>query len=182
MQFRILTAALVAFLIALAPSSAFAYGEDSGGVTTTETNPAPGEVFGVMVEADACPTVRLEIDAPTSATTIDGEQTNSATKSAVDGEASYEVAISQEGEFRLTGYCDATDEVLGVQMVAVGDAGADAGGDTDDAAAGGTTTDTGGVLPATGADLTTTLIAGGGLLLLAAGAVLVLRRRKVQSA
>lgn len=182
MHFRTLTAALVAFLIALAPTSAFAdtYGDDSGDVRTTESNPAPGEVFGVVVEAEACPTVRLEVGADASVTTIDGEQTNSATKPAVEGEASYDVAISEEGDFRLTGYCDATDEVLGVQMVAVGGAGAV--GDTEDAAAGGGTTDSGGILPATGSDLTTTLIAGGGLVLLGAGGVLLLRRRKTTTA
>lgn len=181
MHLRTLTAALVAFLLALAPTSAFAYGEDSGSVRTTESNPAPGEVFGVVVEAAACPTVRLEVDAPAGATTIDGEQTNTASKPAVDGEATFEVAIAEEGEYRLTGYCDTTDEVLGVQMVVVGDAGAGAGGDTDEAVAGGGTTG-GGLLPATGADLTTTLVAGGGLLLLAAGGVILLRRRSTTTA
>lgn len=171
---RALLALLAAIMLALFPSTALAYEGDDEVMGVSDSNPGVGEEFTVTVQSGECPTVTLDADSSASATTIDGEQTNSATKPAA-GEVTYTVAISAEGEYQLAATCDATDEVLGVQMVVVGDAGASAGGDTDDAAGGG-------VLPATGADATTTLIAGGGVLLLVAGAVLALRRRKPASA
>lgn len=161
---------------AAATSHGAGYGENGGDVTTTETNPEPGEVFGVTVEADACPRVRLEVGAPASAVTIDGDRTNTATKPAADGDATFQVAIYEEGEYRLTGYCDVTDEVLGVQMIVVGDGEAGPGPADEPRQAGPG-------LPNTGAEIGTVVAGGlGVLLLLAGGAVLLLRRRKASSA
>lgn len=172
---RALLALLAAILLSLAPSTAFAldYDENDGdGVTSDNPNPAPGEVFGVSVESDDCGVVRLRVDSPRSETTIDGKQTNSRTKPGdADGTTDFSVSIGVEGEFELTGVCVPNGEVLGVEMVVVGDG----------EAARTTTADArqAGLLPDTGAQTSTTaLTVGGGLLVLAGAATLLIRRRK----
>lgn len=169
---RALLAVLAAILFALAPTAALAYDENDGdGVSTDNPNPAPGEVFGVSLEAEDCPVVRLTSSSPRSETEIDDRQTNSRTKPAdADETTDFDVAIHVEGEFELTGYCVSDgNEVLGVQAVVVGDGGA--GGSAADATEAG-------MLPDTGADSTTTALTVGGGLVLAAGATLLLLRRR----
>lgn len=173
---RAFLALLAAILFSLAPSTALAldYDENDGdGVTSDNPNPAPGEVFGVSVESDDCRVVRLTVDSPRSETTIDGKQTNTRTKAGdADGSTDFSVSIDVEGEFELTGICMPTGEVLGVEMVVVGDGQAARTTPTADPSQAG-------LLPDTGAQgSTTALTVGGGLLVLAGAATLLVRRRK----
>lgn len=177
---RFLLALIASFLLALAPSTAFAvedpYDQNDGdGVSTDDPNPEPGQVFGVQVESGDCRVVRLTSTSPRRETEIDGKQTNSRTKPGdTDGTTEYSMAIHVEGEFTLKATCVPTDEVLGVQAIAVGDG--DAAGAT------AANTQQAGMLPDTGADSTTTaLTVGGGLLLLAGAATLLLRRRNTDA-
>ncbi len=167
---RVLLPLIAAIMLALSPSAAFAYGENDQVMGVSDSNPGAGETFTVTIQADDCASVLLEVNA-TSGVTIDGQATTSATTSAVNGEASFEVAISEEGEYTLTGYCADTDEVLGTSMVVVGGAAAGGGGAAP-------APNVGGVLPATGSDSTTTVLAAGGLVLLLAGGVLLMARRR----
>lgn len=163
-----IAAALAAFLVLVAPSAALAYEDnDDDNVSVTDPNPGAGEVFGVEVEAGDCPMVAIQVNAPSDAVTIDGEATNSASKAPVDGTATFEVAIDTEGSYSITATCETTDEVLGEQMVVVGDVAAQPMPNAN------------GGLPDTGADGTTTVLAVGGVMLLLGGAAaLFLSRRR----
>jgi LPXTG-motif cell wall-anchored protein len=184
---RILGSVFAAAALTVAPAgAAFGYGGADEEVVVTETNPAPGESFEVVVDAGAdSPEATLTITSsdpsvPDDAIEIAGTQ--SMTKATTAGVAEFTVTLYVEDTYTLVG-TDVDGNVVGESTVVVGDGEpgeADGGGDAgEETAAGGGGSNTGAILPATGADTTTTLVGlGGGLLVLGGAAALVISRRR----
>jgi LPXTG-motif cell wall-anchored protein len=185
---RILGSVFAAAALTVAPAgAALGYGGADEEVVVTDTNPAPGESFEVVVDAGAdSPEATLTITSsdpsvPDSVIEIAGTQ--SMTKATTPaGTATFTVTLYVEDTYTLVG-TDADGNVVGESTVVVGDGEpGEPGGDGDggeEAAGGGGGSNAGAILPATGADTTTTLVGlGGGLLVLGGVVALMLSRRR----
>ncbi|QNN54010.1 LPXTG cell wall anchor domain-containing protein [Nocardioides mesophilus] len=169
----------VCTLILAAPGAAMAYEGDDEGVAVSDTNPAPGQPFQVIVNAgegsdEATLTITPPDGVPAGSITIDGVQTTSLTKATTAaGTAEFTVILGVEAYYTLVGLDEAGNRV-GESVVVVGDAVAGVGGDDID--------ENGLGLPDTGAGQSSLLIGGAGaLLLVGGGATLLYSRRRNQT-
>lgn len=186
MSFRRITGILFATAsLVLVPSAALAgeYPGDPEDVIVTDTNPAPGEPFNVIVdggpESDEVTLTVTSNDPGVSDDDIEIAGTQSMTKAATGGVAEFTVTLYVEGRYTLVGFDEAGNRV-GETIVVVGDGTAGESGTAGEGAGGAGAGGAVGGLGATGADDMTMLIGGAGVLLLAGGglALVAAHRRR----
>lgn len=181
---RVLGAAVASAALVLAPVAATAYTGPEEDVEVTDPTPAPGQPFGVSVDAgpdSAEATLTVTSDDPA----VDDEDieiagTQSMTKATVNGVADFTVTLHVESNYSLIGY-DEDGNVVAETVVTVGDGEAGRAGTGGDVEAGAGTdagADAGAGLPDTGSSTTSMLLGGTGALLVLGGAAMVVGRRR----
>jgi LPXTG-motif cell wall-anchored protein len=177
---RVLAGAAAAAMVVLVPSTAHAldYTGPDEDVAVSETNPAPGEPFKAIVDAEVgSAEATLTVTSESESTTDDEIEiagSQSMTKATdAQGQAGFTVTLYAEDNYTLTGY-DEAGNVVGQAVVVVGDGNPGDVDDTDD-----DTTTPGVTLPNTGMGAGTAVIAGtGAALLVIGGFTLVASRRR----